>query len=149
MTFADYYAPRVFQSPYLKTTEKISGTTVLWAFLGGPLYFWRKRAPVEALILLVVDVVWFFVPDAFFGDGFFGSDEVSLLFWVVAAVGAPILLAKCYERKGWIELRPVDREGGVRRDLLLESDDPDAELDRKPIAPRAPSRRLGSKHRAF
>ena len=98
--------PRVFQSPYLKVTESVSGLAVLWAFLFGPVYYWRKRAPVEALVLAVLDAALLFAPGEGIDLGLVEIDYASLVVWVASALAAPFLLPLCYRRKGWVELQP-------------------------------------------
>jgi hypothetical protein len=103
MTLTDYLEPRVFRSPYLKRTESVSGSAVLWALLLGPAYYWRKQAPVEALVLFLLDAAIILMPGRIFGiDGV--DDAVGLLVWLGFALGAPALLSICYRRKGWVEV---------------------------------------------
>ncbi|HUN49147.1 MAG TPA: hypothetical protein VMU85_21615 [Stellaceae bacterium] len=103
MTLSDYLEPRVFRSPYLRRSESVSGASALWALLLGPAYYWRKQAPVEALLLVVLDGVLLLMPDAILGLGSAG-DTLSLLVWLGFGAGAPVLLPACYRRKGWVEV---------------------------------------------
>jgi len=103
MTLHDYLAPRTFRSPYLKRSESVSGAAALWALLLGPAYYWRKQAPVEALVLTVLDGALMLMPDAMLGIGS-ANDMLSLLVWLGFAAGAPVLLPICYRRKGWVEI---------------------------------------------
>jgi len=99
-----YFEPHVFRSPYLAVTEKVGADAMLWAFLLGPIYFWKKRAPVEALVLLIVNVMLLFAPDDMLGFDFLDGETLTLVFWVICAAATPALLSMCYLRKGWIQL---------------------------------------------
>jgi hypothetical protein len=105
MSFADYTQTRVFQSPFLRQTQTVSGSAVIGALLSGPFYYWKKKAPVEALILFTAELVLLVTPNsALGGDVFLGSSWVGLAVWLGAAFLAPVLLPLCYRRKGWIEV---------------------------------------------
>lgn len=99
-----YLEPRVFRSPYSKLSERVSAGSILWALLLGPIYFWRKRAPVEALVLAIVDGLLWFAPDDILGLGFSDLDLASPLVWIGCACAAPALLSACYLRKGWAQV---------------------------------------------
>ena len=103
MTLTEYFEPRSFRSLYLKRTEGVSGASALWALLFGPAFYWRKQAPVEALVLSVTDLVLMVMPDSLLGieDA---NDILGVLVWLGFAVGAPLLLPICYRRKGWVEI---------------------------------------------
>jgi len=103
MTLTDYFEPRSFRSLYLKRTESVSGASALWALLLGPAYYWRKQAPVEALVLSVADLMLMFLPGSLLGieDA---NDALGALVWLGFAFGAPVLLPMCYRRKGWVEI---------------------------------------------
>lgn len=121
MTLTNYLEPRVFRSPYLKRSESVSGTAVLWAFLLGPAYYWRKQAPVEALVLSLIDTVLMLMPGSLLGteaaDGLLGSAV-----WLGFALGAPVLLPMCYRRKGWVEIGSRMEARWLSSDLLDEND---------------------------
>ncbi len=103
MTLTEYFEPRSFRSLYLKRTESVSGASALWALLFGPAFFWRKQAPVEALVLSVTDLLLMVMPDSLLGieDA---NDILGVLVWLGFAFGAPLLLPMCYRRKGWVEV---------------------------------------------
>ena len=106
MSLDDYTARRTFSSPYLHQTQTISGGgAVIGALLSGPFYYWKKKAPVEALILFTVELVLFVTPNSRLGgDVFLGSSWFGVALWLGAALLAPVLLPLCYRRKGWIEV---------------------------------------------
>lgn len=103
MTLSDYLEPRIFRSPYLRRSQSVSGASALWALLLGPAYYWRKQAPVEALLLVLLNGLLLLMPDSILGIGSAG-DTLSLLVWLGFGVGAPVLLPICYRRKGWVEI---------------------------------------------
>jgi hypothetical protein len=104
MNLTEYTARRVFQSPYVNARESVSGAAVFGVLLLGPFYYWKKKAPVEALLLCVAEAVLFLVPDQSLGTGIWGIDYPSLVLWLGAAIAAPALLPICYRRKGWTEV---------------------------------------------
>ena len=106
-----YVESRKFQSPYLKTTEGVGPLSALWALLFGPAYYWRKRAPIEALLfacalgaLLFLDPGWNI---AGISDDI--DIEIGTLLWLSVALAAPVLLPACYRRKGWTEVEIIGR----------------------------------------
>lgn len=104
MTLTDYTATRVFQSPFLRRTETVSGSAVFGALLSGPFYYWKKKAPVEALLLFTAELVLFVVPNHYLSGDVLGNSYPALILWLGSAVLAPILLPLCYRRKGWMEI---------------------------------------------
>jgi hypothetical protein len=108
MSLADYTATRVFQSPFLRRSETISGGgAVIGALLTGPFYYWKKQAPVEALILFTIQLVLFVLSNRAIATGAIDSTTPSLVLWLGAALLAPVLLPMCYRRKGWIEVATI------------------------------------------
>jgi hypothetical protein len=110
---ADYFASRTFQSPFLHSKERVSAFSALWAFLSGPVYYWRKRAPIEALLFGLALVALLFVDEDSDFLGFSDSLDVGTLIWLGFALAAPMLLPACYRRKGWVEVTaggPPDSE---------------------------------------
>ena len=101
-----YFEWRLFQSPYLKSTEIVSPVSALWALLCGPIYYWRKRAPLEALLFGVALGALLFLDEDWDIPGL--SDvidiDIGTMLWLAFALGAPILLPACYRRKGWVEV---------------------------------------------
>lgn len=67
----------------------------------GPIYFWRKGALIEAIVLTVLTVLPFFVPD---DTPLIGSDLFSFCLWGASVLFAPMLLSWSYERRGWDEI---------------------------------------------
>jgi hypothetical protein len=106
MSLDDYMGSHVFRSPFLGRTQKIDGTAAIFgALLGGPFYYWKKKAPVEALILFTAELVLFLTPNSRLGgDVFLGSSWFGVALWLGAALLAPGLLRIAYRRKGWVEV---------------------------------------------
>jgi hypothetical protein len=105
MSLADYTATRVFESPFLRRTQTVSGgSAVIGALLIGPFYYWRKQAPIEALVLFTLELILFVVSNGAITEGAIDSTTPSLVLWLGAALLAPVLLPMCYRRKGWVEI---------------------------------------------
>ncbi|HEY5211203.1 MAG TPA: hypothetical protein VIJ42_17320 [Stellaceae bacterium] len=104
MSLSDYTATRVFESPFLRRTEMVSGSAVISTLLLGPLYYWRKQAPIEATILFTANLILFVVSLQNWSSGPFATSYPGLILWLGSALLAPILLPLCYRRKGWIEI---------------------------------------------
>jgi hypothetical protein len=105
-----YFASRRFQSPYRTSTETVSPLSALWAFLLGPIYYWRKRAPIEALLFVIAMGVPLLIDD---DAGMLGSADALDLgsaIWLAFAVAAPVALPSCYRRKEWAEITPRRRQ---------------------------------------
>lgn len=113
MSFADYFTERVFRSPYAKITVRVGPGCVLWALLLGPIYYWRKQAPVEALLLFVTTVPLLGLADLVDLPGLPDVFDFGSIIWVGFAVAAPVLLPLCYRRKGWEEI--TRRPGALGR----------------------------------
>ena len=101
-----YSSTRVFESPFLRRTQTVSaGSAILGALFAGPFYYWRKQAPVEALMLFTAELVLFVVSNrAIVSGGAIDSATPGLILWLGAALLAPVLLPMCYRRKGWVEV---------------------------------------------
>ena len=104
MDMSIYSHRRVFRQPHSGATAAVGISSVLWALIAGPLYFWRKGAMIEAALLAAAGAsLWFF--DA-------GSALISLAalrtvtttIWAGSVVLAPVLLELSYRRRGWVEV---------------------------------------------
>jgi len=120
----DYFTARRFQSPFLRATEAVSPLSALWAFLLGPVYYWRKRAPIEALLFAVAMGALLFIDDDWNILGGASDFDLGSVIWLVFALAAPILLPACYRRKGWVEVAGDRRRsvGAIRPLPLGERD---------------------------
>ena len=104
MDLSIYLEPRKFRQPYTERTQIVGVSSVLWAMLSGPFYFWKKGARSEALLLAVASV------PALFADAQHSLVDPNLLAdfasvaWVAAAALAPLLLMHRYLRQGWVEI---------------------------------------------
>lgn len=97
-----YFETRRFQSPYMRLTESVSPLSALWALLCGPAYYWRKRAPIEALLFALALGALFFLDGD--GAGFSDGLDIGTILWLGFALAVPVLLPACYRRKGWVEV---------------------------------------------
>jgi hypothetical protein len=99
-----YLESRSFQSPYLRSREAVSPLSALWALLCGPAYYWRKQAPIEALLFASALAALLFLDQD--GDiaGFSDGLDIGTMLWLGFALAAPVLLPGCYRRKGWTEV---------------------------------------------
>jgi hypothetical protein len=102
----DYFTARRFQSPFLRATEAVSPLSALWAFLLGPVYYWRKRAPIEALLFAVAMGALLFIDDDWNILGGASDFDLGSVIWLVFALAAPILAAR---------VLPQERLGRGRR----------------------------------
>ena len=108
MSAGFYTSTRIFQSPFLRRTQTVSSVgAVLGALIGGPFYYWRKQAPIEALVLFTLEVVLILVSNRGLSDRAIDTTTLSLVLWLGAALLAPVLLPMCYRRKGWVEVATI------------------------------------------
>ncbi|HVM77867.1 MAG TPA: hypothetical protein VMU06_02530 [Stellaceae bacterium] len=115
MSVETIFSRRCFQSPYVKAREEVGPSSVLWALIFGPVYYWRKRAPVEALVYFVLTVPMVGLADIAEAAGLPDSIDLGIVLWIGFAAAAPALLAACYLRKGWVEV--TTREIGSDADF--------------------------------
>jgi hypothetical protein len=106
MNLSDYTGTRIFESPFRRRTEKVGGGAIVGALLGGPFYYWKKQAPIEAAVLLTAELVLFVLSNRAIGNALDGTTP-SLILWLVSAFAAPVLLPLCYLRKSWIEVAVI------------------------------------------
>jgi len=104
MDLSVYLEPRKFRQALSGRTQMVGVSSVLWAMLSGPFYFWKKGARNEALLLAMACV-----PGLFAGAPHSPVDpemltEFSSLVWVVFALLAPLLVMRRLRRQGWTEI---------------------------------------------
>ena len=124
MASEGYFRTRIYRSPMGSQVQSVSGLSILWVLLLGPIYFWRKKAMIPAILFFAAEALLYFVPDDVLGD--FDADAIGSLIWLGASLAAPLLLSMCYEQKGWVESEPFEKK--VRSNLALDDDD---ELERE------------------
>jgi len=107
-----YFSRRVFRSPFIGYTETVSGWSALWALLFGPLYYWRKRASIEALVFLIATAPLLGFADEVELLGISDSFDLGSVIWTAFALAAPVLLPACYRRKGWEEVMGMESIAG-------------------------------------
>jgi hypothetical protein len=130
MSVETYLSHRSFQSPYLKAREDVGPASILWALLFGPAYYWRKRAPVEGLIYFLLTVPMVGLADIAEAAGLPDGIDIGLALWVFFALAAPPLLARCYERKGWVEVSAREIGDGEAWSEMTETERYDAAIKR-------------------
>jgi len=121
MSLDAFLSHRCFESPYAKAREEVGPSSALWALLLGPAYYWRKRAPVEALIYFLLTAPMIGLADIAEDAGLPDSIDLGIVLWIGFAVAAPALLAGCYLRKGWVEVSATEIGSGV--DVSEATDD--------------------------
>ncbi|MGH7075878.1 MAG: hypothetical protein ACREFD_17005 [Stellaceae bacterium] len=106
MSLDTYFGNHVYRSPFIGQSQTVSGLgAVFGALFSGPFYYWKKKAPVEALVLFTAELILFVTPNSSLGgDAFLGSSWYGVALWLGAAMLAPVLLPLCYRRKGWTEV---------------------------------------------
>ena len=81
---------------------------MIFALLSGPIYYWRKRARIEAVVLCIVAApLLIYDPGSALISRAVLSD-VATWVWVGSVVLAPFLLAQSYHRQGWREIGDSD-----------------------------------------
>src|SRR5207253_1241448 len=98
-----------FEEPFFKTTEVVGIQSVIWAFLFGPFFFWKKRARAEALLLAlattpILDIDY---SGSKYSVTLSGLAYLTPLVWIGFAAFAPVLLIMAYRRKKWPQIGVV------------------------------------------
>jgi hypothetical protein len=106
MRLIAYYQQRVFEQPRGERTEVVGWRSVLWAYLFGPLFFWKKRARLEATLLLLAMVPLLNIESSEhrYRIELYGNEYPVLVVWTAFAFLAPVLLVIGYRRKHWREI---------------------------------------------
>ncbi len=104
MSMAAIFRRRVFRHPFRSATESVGVHSMLFAMLSGPIYYWRKRARIEAIVLCILSLPpLLYNPAASLLSRAALTDFVTLM-WAGAVVFAPVLIALSYRRQGWTEI---------------------------------------------
>jgi len=82
----------------------VSPLSAFWALLCGPAYYWRKRAPVEAMLFALALGALLFLDEDWDPAGVSDVMDMGTMLWLSFALAAPVLLPACYRRKGWVEV---------------------------------------------
>jgi hypothetical protein len=108
MANAGFLRRRVFQHPFGSKTESVGVHSMMFALISGPIYYWQKRARLEAVILCIIGVpLLVYNPDNALVSRAVLSDIASVV-WAGSVVLAPFLLALSYLRQGWNEIIDSD-----------------------------------------
>ncbi|HMK69192.1 MAG TPA: hypothetical protein VEC75_10810 [Stellaceae bacterium] len=130
MSLEALFSQRTFESPYGKVREVVGPSSALWSLLLGPLYFWRKRAPVEGLVYFLLTVPMVGLADVAEAAGLPDSIDLGIVLWVGFALAAPALLAASYLRKGWVEISERELGSGANFTEASDEDRYDAAIRR-------------------
>lgn len=111
MDLSGYYRQRAFQQPFFRTTEVVGIQSVAWAFLFGPLFFWKKRARAEALLLALAmaPILNIDHSGSRYSVTLSGLAYLTPLVWIGFAAFAPVSLIMAYRRKRWVEIAWAQR----------------------------------------
>jgi hypothetical protein len=104
MDLSVYSRPRTFQQPSSRVTGVVSILSVLWALLLGPVYYWKKGARIEAILLCVASVPLLMMDES---SSYISAPvlwNLTALVWAASVVFAPVFLMLSYRRRGWIEI---------------------------------------------
>lgn len=104
MDWSIYLQTRRFRQPYRERLQSVGWGCMIWAALSGPLYFWKKGAQIEALLLALVCVPPIFASATSSAIDPETLAQMASLAWGGSALLAPVLLAACYRRRGWDEV---------------------------------------------
>ena len=101
-----YAQPRHFREPSLDITEVVGVQSVLWAFIFGPFFFWKKRAGPEAFLMALsaAPLLQLTHVGNKYSVGFSEIPYLSAVLWAAFAALAPVLLVMHYRRKDWEEI---------------------------------------------
>jgi len=101
-----YSRPRRFQSPAFKKAQVVGVQSVLWAFIFGPFFYWRKLARAEAVLMALsaAPLLQLSHIGSKYRVSFSEIPYVSAILWAALAALAPVLLVMHYRRKGWVEV---------------------------------------------
>ncbi len=100
-----YSRPRRFQDPFSKITEVVGVQSMLWAFLFGPFFYWKKGAQIEAVLMVLsaAPLLQLSHIGSKYSVSFSEIPYVSAVFWAAFVALAPLVLVMHYRRKGWVE----------------------------------------------
>jgi len=104
MDLSLYLRRHVFRRRQLEATETVGFGSVLWALVLGPLYYWKKGARFEALLLSLAGIPLFMFGDDDATLAYAILSDISTLVWIASIVCAPLLLAASLRRHGWVEI---------------------------------------------
>ena len=101
-----YSRPCRFQNPFFKITEVVGAQSVLWALIFGPLFYWKKGAQAEAVLMVLsaTPLLQLSHIGSKYSVSFSEIPYVSAVLWAAFVALAPILLVMHYRRKGWVEV---------------------------------------------
>lgn len=101
MDWSAYSRPCRFEQPYSRKTEVVGPSAMLWALLAGPLYYWKKGAVIEAILLCAAAVPLWVIDESNSLVSFSTVEDATALIWAASVVLAPLILVMSYRRRGW------------------------------------------------
>lgn len=107
MDLSVYVRPRAFQQPYSKVSRAVGIQSVLWVLMLGPIYYWKQGAMIEAILLSLASIPLLFVDESSSYVSVPVLSALTTFVWAAAAILAPVLLALSYQRRGWVEIAPL------------------------------------------
>jgi len=101
-----YSRPRRFQHPSSKIIEAVGIQSIVWAFVFGPFFYWKKGAEGAAVLMLLsaTPLLQLSHVGSKYSVGFAEVPYVGAGLWAVFVALAPVLLVMHYRRKGWVEV---------------------------------------------
>lgn len=105
MDISVYSEPRVFEQPYLGKTQVVGIWSVFGALVAGPIYYWKKGAMIEAILLCVASTPFWAFDNKSSYISLATLQDITTVIWVVSVVFAPVILMMSYRRRGWVERR--------------------------------------------
>jgi hypothetical protein len=106
MDVSVYSRSRVFEQPHLGKIQVVGIWSVLWAFIGGPIYYWKKGAVIEAILLCVASTPFWAFDNQISDASLAALRDITTVIWAVSVAFAPVILMMSYRRRGWVE-RPA------------------------------------------
>lgn len=110
MDLSVYSHSRIFEQPHLGNMQVVGIWSVFWAPIGGPIYYWKKGALIEAIILCIATTPFWAVTGVNSSETVDFLQNASTVIWAIFVLFAPVILMMSYRRRGWDE--KASRETG-------------------------------------
>jgi hypothetical protein len=103
MDFSVYSHPHTYRHAIFKQTQTVGRSAIFWALLSGPFYYWKKGARIEAILLCLSAVPLYMYDSDSSIVSYSTLWDLTTLVWLISIIGAPVILAASYRRRGWVE----------------------------------------------
>jgi hypothetical protein len=103
MDISVYTKPRIFEQPHLGKIQSVGISSVFWALVGGPIYYWKKGALSEAIFLGVATTPFWAIDSDRSYISIAALRDMTSVVWAVSVIFAPVILMMSYRRRGWVE----------------------------------------------